>query len=95
MDKICRGTEFLTCACTFLAGAGVDTAADSRDELLPAKNGTEPPPASEPPVDTSSVSMEIVRNNGGTSVSSSDSIELLRPSAPARCLTKPGKYTRI
>lgn len=80
-------TEFPTCICIFLHGAGVVTVANSRDELLPTKNGIEPS------ADASSVSMEIVRNNGGISVSSSDSIELLRPSAPVCCLTNNKKYT--
>jgi len=80
-------TEFPTCICIFLDGAGVVTVAKSRDELLPAKNGIEPS------ADASSVSMEIVRNNGGISFSSSDSIELLRPSAPVCCLTNTKKYT--
>ena len=80
-------TEFSTCISIFLHGAGVVTVANSRDELLPAKNGIEPS------ADASSVSMEIVRNNGGISVSSSDSIELLRPSAPVCCLTSTKKYT--
>jgi len=80
-------TEFRTCISIFLDGAGVVTVANSRDELLPTKNGIEPS------ADASSVSMEIVRNNGGISVSSSDSIELLRPSAPVCCLTNTKKYT--